>query len=436
MKIGGIAILLIILASTARLLFANTLNDNGEELTLMVISDVHLMHPDLLKQDGAAFERYVANDRKMLKESRSLLEETIGKILAQHPRYVLVAGDLTKDGETISHLMLRDQYLKRLRDAGIGVFVVPGNHDVNNPHAVEFLGDTTQRVATPSREEFAQIYADYGYGNAIARDTASLSYVVDLNEQVRLLCLDACKYYENDYDENSCVTVGRLKDATIDFIKEQATNAKESGKRMIAMMHHGVVEHWKWQEKAMGEYLVDDWKKRADMLSKQGIEIVFTGHFHAQDIAKRGSLYDIETGSLVSYPSPYRTVTLRGNMLYVTTDLVKGDSIQLPQGVSLTDYSREFARSGVGNIVSAVLPDEVPDSVKTMAGDAITDAYVAHLAGDEQMNDSDDEKISYIGKLIKKHSSWKYSYIFTHIARNLWTDGDPEDNKIEIVLKK
>lgn len=426
---------MLVLASTARLLFANTLNDSGEEITMMVISDVHLMHPDLLRQDGAAFERYVANDRKMLKESPVLLEEATQRILERHPRYLFIVGDLTKDGETISHEMLRDRYLSRFREAGIGVFVVPGNHDVDNPHAVEFLGDTTRRVATPTREEFAQIYADYGYGRAIARDTASLSYVVDLNEQVRLLCLDACKYYENDYDENICVTGGRIKDATVDFIKQQAADAKESGKRLIAMIHHGVVEHWEWQEKAMGEYLVDDWKKRADMLSKQGIEIVFTGHFHAQDIAKRGSLYDIETGSLVSYPSPIRTVTLRGNSLSVRTELLRGDSLQLPEGMTLTDYSREFARSGVGKIVSAVLPDEVPDSVKEMAGDAITDAYVAHLGGDEQFTSDDDDRISYVGKLIRKYS-WKYAYIFTHLARNLWTDGDPEDTNIEIILKK
>lgn len=406
---------------------------SGEELRMMVVSDTHVMNPQLLREEGKAFADYIAHDRKMLKESSLLMEEMTVEILRRRPQVVLITGDLTKDGETISHTFLRDNYLRRMRDAGIMVLVIPGNHDVDNPHAVEFLGDSTRRVATPKVEEFAKIYDDYGYGAAMVRDAHSLSYVSQLNDSVRIICLDACKYEENDYDNNVCVTGGRLKPETIEFIKEQARDAREHGIRLLAMIHHGVVEHWKWQSKAMGDYLVDDWKELSKMLSKLGIEIVFTGHFHSQDIAERNGLYDIETGSLVSYPSPYRMVNLIGNKLIIETEHLKGTEIT-GLGQDIGDYSEGYARSGIHTIVSEMLPSKISGDVRNEASDVVGDAYVAHLAGDETLSDDNAEQIKRVGKKVGKYS-WKFGYIFKHVARYMWTDDMPQDNNIEITLK-
>lgn len=400
----------------------------------MVISDVHLMHPDLLKNDGEAFREYVSYDRKMLKESPELMEEATEAVLREHPQYLLVAGDLTKDGETISHKLLCERYLSRIRRAGIQVFVVPGNHDVDNPHAVEFDGSITKRVDTPRAEEFAEIYKDYGYGQAIARDTASLSYVVELGEGLRLLCLDACEYEENSYDENTCVTAGRLKPATLEFIKTQAEAAAKEGSRMLAMMHHGIVEHWKWQERAMGDYLVAKWKRRAAFMKKLGVEVVFTGHFHANDIASHAGLYDIETGSLVSYPSPYRFVRFSGNLLTVSTRYLEGSYLRLPEGVSLKDYSKEYAIQGVSSIAGGMLPEDCPDTLREHACRVLGEAYVAHLGGDEQFTEVQKAEIKAIARKLKKYS-WKMAYIFSHLARYFSTDLEPCDNEITITLQ-
>lgn len=127
-------------------------------LKMAVISDVHLMAPSLLKQDGKALDDYIANDRKLLREGPGLVREAFARIVEEAPDVLLISGDLTKDGETVSHLYLRDSCLAGLRRVGIRVFVVPGNHDVNNPHAVEFDGDRSVRVPSPSAAEFAEIY--------------------------------------------------------------------------------------------------------------------------------------------------------------------------------------------------------------------------------------------------------------------------------------
>ena len=424
--INGILLFLQLLLSSAR---------QGDNITMMVISDTHVMAPELLKEDGTAFAKYISNDRKMLRESPLLMEEATKAILKEHPQVLLIVGDLTKDGETVSHLYLRDHFLSRIKAAGTRIFVIPGNHDVDNPHAVEFHGDSVRRVPTPKAAEFAEIYHDYGYGEAISRDANSLSYVVQLAPNTRLLCLDACEYELNDYAEDVCVTAGRLKDETVEWIKQQGKEAEEKGMRLLAMMHHGVVEHWTWQEKAMGEYLVDEWRKRADMLAKIGIEIVFTGHFHAQDVAKRGSLYDIETGSLVSYPSPYRIVNIKDDVLSARSFRLRGDSIGLPEGMTLGDYSKQFACDGLKGIVDNLLPEEVGADLRDDVCAEICDAYTAHLAGDEQMPAEREEAISEVGSRVKEYS-WKLSYIFKHIAKYLWTDVEPQDNDIDIRLEK
>jgi len=405
-----------------------------DDITMAVISDVHVMAPSLLKQDGAAFADYVLHDRKMLKESPALMNEATERIINEHPQYVLITGDLTKDGEEASHLYLRDQYLSRMRQAGIKVLVIPGNHDVDNPHAVEFNGDKTKRVYSPKKDGFAAIYSDYGYGQALARDTASLSYMVSLAPKTRLLCLDACEYELNDYEKNTCITAGRLKPATLRFIKEQAKEAKRQGCQMLAMIHHGVVHHWTWQERAMSEYLVKHWRKVSSLLGRLGIKAVFTGHFHSHDISERNGVYDIETGSLVSYPSPYRLVRLSGKTLTISSGHLTGTGISLPQGETLQQYGERYAHSGIQTIVGGMLPKKIPADLRTEACDVIADAYVAHLAGDERFNADCQAKIDKVSERLKKYS-WKYNFIFRHIAKYLWTDLEPRDNDITITLR-
>lgn len=105
----------------------------NSEWKMCVVSDVHLMAPELLKSDGKAFQDYLSSDRKLLGESVEIMDSITNRLLAEHPKVLLVTGDLTKDGENVSHQELVDKYLSRLRKEGISVYVIPGNHDVNTP---------------------------------------------------------------------------------------------------------------------------------------------------------------------------------------------------------------------------------------------------------------------------------------------------------------
>lgn len=401
---------------------------------LAIISDIHVMAPELVEKDGKAFEDYISNDRKMLMESTGLLSVAVSRIVESRPDAVLVAGDLTKDGELVSHRLVADSLLQPFIDCGIPVYVIPGNHDVNNPHSKIFRGDTSVRTTSVTAEEFAAMYSGYGYGKNAVRDPYSLSYVTDINDSLRLIAIDACRYEDNDFDNDVCVTGGRIKPQTMAFIREQARRAEKDGCRLVAMMHHGVVRHWVWQDRAMGDYLVENWKKCARLFGKYGINLVFTGHFHAQDITSRGrgrnEVFDVETGSTVSSPLSYRIVEIDGRRADISTCYI-GDG--LAEGDALEARAVGFAKAGIRTIVSGMVPSSIPDSLVAEAAGLVAEAYVAHIAGDEVMPEAYRQRLDSVSRSLRPYS-FKYAYILRHLAAYMYTDLCPADNRLTIML--
>ena len=102
---------------------------NWAQTKVVVLSDTHVMAPDLLVNDGTAWQNYLAADRKMVDNSKVLFDNMIEKIKTDiKPDLVFITGDLTKDGEQLSHLYVKGK-LDELKNAGIQTLVIPGNHD-------------------------------------------------------------------------------------------------------------------------------------------------------------------------------------------------------------------------------------------------------------------------------------------------------------------
>lgn len=400
---------------------------------LAVISDVHLMAPSLLQKEGKAFDNYIANDRKMLVESSELLDSVSKHLIAYQPQIIFITGDLTKDGERISHLLLVDRYLKPLKAQGIRIYVVPGNHDVNNPHAKVYNGDNAQRTTTVSAKDFTHIYNDYGYGEALATDPNSLSYVVQLDDKTRLIAVDACRYEDNNFDKDICVTAGRIKPQTMDIIQAEAQKAHKLGMNVIMMMHHGIVSHFKWQDKIMKEYLVNNWKKDAKRLAQMGIKVCFTGHFHAQDISNKYGLTDIETGSTVSYPHPYRLIDVDTDKqtLQIRTEKVESLTSMKDNKETLQQKSERFATSALSGVMETMVPKKVPDEVKKECAQVLGKAYAMHLAGDEHPSADFKSRLKAAVKRLKPYS-WKWAFIMNKIGKHLSTDTGVADNNTSI----
>ena len=152
------------------------------------------------------------------------------------------------------------------------------------------------------------------------------------------------------------------------------------------VLHHAVVPHFEDMEAWLDRYLLDGHAAAARLFARGGARLVFSGHGHAQDIVRGGTaagpVWDVETGSLVSWPNPWRIVELGPDAA------VRITSRRVTRTASLGDGFAAYARKRLDDgLLEAAL-----DSLSRMGvhGDAAlaiarqaAAAGAAYYAGDE-----------------------------------------------------
>jgi hypothetical protein len=403
----------------------------GKPLKIAVVSDIHYMDPSLLDSNaasGTAFQNYLNKDPKLLQYSAQVFKKVMIQLSLSRPDVLLVPGDITKDGEKIDHEKMAG-FFAQLRDQGIAVYVMPGNHDINNAKAKRYAGNHEYPVAMTSRADFASIYSDFGYRSAIARDSASLSYVVQIRPGLRLISIDASKY--DEYGPDGDVAEGRIRPATLTWILAQMADSKRGNNRVFAMMHHNLIEHYTGQSQLDPGYVVDNWQTIADTLIQAGLRVIFTGHYHAQDISaythNGNTVFDIETGSLVTPPIPYRLVTVDDNRLDITSARITSIDADLPDRESYAAYSNQFLSGHLDSYFYTYLTSlyGAPSSLATFAAPLFRNGIMAHFAGDENLPADQQALILQLAGLSPQLAG---------IVTTLWTDTGIADNNTTFVF--
>ncbi len=422
--------LVVIISAVSSLLFITSCNQGGlyPSAEICVVSDPHLFDP-ALGTSGSAFEDYLSGSRKLIAESEEILKSLIQVILSEDVEIVLVTGDLTKDGERASHNMLAG-YLGLLESAGKYVFVVPGNHDINNLNSVKYLDADKISVPSISANEFAEIYYDYGYGEALSRDTDSLSYIVEPREGLWIMAMDSCQY------DDVPSTGGGFSESTLQWILSKLEEARTKNITVFGMMHHGLVNHFSAQSLFFAEYIIDDWKNVSDAFADMGMKIVFTGHFHAQDIVKAvsdnlGFIFDIETGSMVTYPCPLRIVQLKPHG-HLTISSRKVTEIDYDTGgKSFQEYAKDFLENGLENTMAESLVDQflISQSDAQQYAPYMASGLVAHYEGDETPSPETRNIIEQLKEDLDLRKQ-----MLGYGLDSIWSDLPPRDNDIIIDL--
>lgn len=369
-------------------------------LRIAVMSDLHYLSPDMIA-DTEDFEHAFNSDRKLLKESSSVLHEMLERVRADKPDILLVSGDLTKDGEQECHAALAKQLQQLQQDVpGLKIYVINGNHDIRNYNAKNF--NTADGKAVPATrtepEDFKRIY-DFVYSDptvlatftpAEGNKAGGLSYVARPVEGLTVIAMDTCRYSSdntsNGDDEHE--TSGAISADLEKWVIEQTAAAKARGDLVIGLEHHGLVPHFDVQPTILPMYLVNGYERIAQEYADAGMSVVFTGHMHAVDIAamttKAGNtFYDIETGSALTYPCPVRFVDLRRSTVGGETNTYMSVSTKTHIGPihytdpatgvayvidDLTEYARKFG------FTTAML--------KTVAGDFVKSFFGKYLPND------------------------------------------------------
>jgi 3',5'-cyclic AMP phosphodiesterase CpdA len=160
---------------------ASPVRESGAEIPqalIYVTNDVHYL-AESLHDRGPRFQR-VINERggKNIDAQEGILGGFRFSAEWEKPDGILFNGDLTYNGERESHLALA-RYLDELERSGTRVYVIPGNHDINNPLARSFFRDHARVTESVSPREFEKIYRNFGYDEAVSRDRKTLSYVAE-----------------------------------------------------------------------------------------------------------------------------------------------------------------------------------------------------------------------------------------------------------------
>ena len=116
---------------------------NASGNVIYVVTDPHVMDPSLLVNKGSAFNAWQSEGTEMLEQSVEAFEAVVDSAIIHKASVLLICGDLTKDGEKVSHQRVA-QILDKALQAGVKPYVIPGNNDIMDPWARYFDGASTR----------------------------------------------------------------------------------------------------------------------------------------------------------------------------------------------------------------------------------------------------------------------------------------------------
>jgi 3',5'-cyclic AMP phosphodiesterase CpdA len=276
-----------------------------------IVSDLHIALPHTIWDHPSRFH--------LVEISIPALEKVFAHLTQLNLDFLLIPGDLTQHGEADNHQWLQN----RLQSLPFPVYVIPGNHDVPS------LAATKQSIAWA---DFPEFYRPFGYENI-----HNLYYSCELQPGLHLIALNS-----NQFDEQGN-QIGMLDSQQLIWLEETLETLQDQ--YILVMIHHNVIEHLPGQlNHELGKrYMLANAPILRKILQKFAIKFIFTGHLHVQDVVENEGIYEITTGSLVSYPHPYRLLNLqldqdKKGILTIESHLVHS----LPGWDNLTHISKEW----------------------------------------------------------------------------------------------
>ncbi len=318
-----------------------------ENLKFYLITDTHYFK-NALGARGKEYDEFMRFEQKCFAETEAINRSVFDYLKkAEEADIVLIAGDLSFNGEKESHLEFIN-LLNELKESGKKIYVVTADHDFKKPNDSCFAFDESGRLTPEStkREELYDLYYEFGFSDAVAVDRQHLSYVSQLCDGVRLLALnnDGADDGQRKFDE-----------AQIKWIKEQTKKARADGQIMFAMNHYPLLPGQPILS-IVPSAVQKDSDTVTTMLADEGVHLVFTGHMHNnsinEKITDKGSrFYDVCTGSIIADPAIIRHVTITKDNKAIIKSIETPDFEWDTDGKDCKQYLSDLFDSMILNIL-------------------------------------------------------------------------------------
>lgn len=366
-----------------------------EPIEFIIANDIHYISPSLLG-DGEFFRNPVSRaDGKVVHYITDITDAFIAEVIEKKPQALILAGDLTLNGALVSHRELANK-LTVVKDAGIDVLIIPGNHDFDKT-AVDYSGEELKEAESSSPSDFYEIYSPL-LPETLSREEGTFSYIYEASEDLWILMLDTNTYAE-------CYVM----ESTFKWAEEQLKLAEELGVDVIAVSHQNIYEH---SDLLSFGYQLYNASNLLSLYEKYGVVCNFSGHIHIQSIID-DELPEIATSSLAVTGLHYGKISYNRKQINYSAERLKVDK----ESEGYSDFSKyatyyfekialDQARSALAD--SGLSEDEIELMAKTYA--EINSAYFegreinpkAYAEGIELWRTKSDSFISrYIDSMIE-----------------------------------
>ena len=302
-----------------------------QNLNFYLVTDTHFFDPSF-RRSGAAYEKRSISDQKCVAETPAIIDAGFKQIADdKETNIILIPGDLVYRGEYQSHVGLRNR-LYKLKEQGKKIYLITARHDYDDNDSFEFDGDKMLPVKAMPRDELRDFYKDFGFEGAISEHKESMSYVAQLANGIRLLALNC---------DGDCKDFKGLWDNQMKWALEQIEDAHRTGNYIFAMTHYPLLPFSPIMNLISDSHLTD-WEKRANQFADAGLDLIFTGHMHAQAVTEYvtengNKITDVQTGCFVGCPCAYRKVTIKDSTADIKSYTIN-DFDYNKQGKSASEY--------------------------------------------------------------------------------------------------
>ncbi len=279
------------------------------EYTIAFIADLH-HYSEKLGNTGRAYELREGSDQKCLKETGAIIDKAFAQFLLDSTDAVCVAGDITNDGEKVSHEEVFEKFSRFAEKKKI--YVITSTHDWcsdNNPR--RFEGESIfNDVETVSPEQLREMYSVFGNDDCIS------AYRTRLGLESR--CYQVCEGLRLLAVHDDCDGTGGKSgycEEHLEWMLEQLKDARESGNKCIAMEHH-LLLHPFCRLINSGQSIAENFEV-ASRLADAGLHLMFVGHSHMQRTTEhisqnKNKITQINLGALTGHPAPVTYLTFDG----------------------------------------------------------------------------------------------------------------------------
>lgn len=268
---------------------------------IVVISDLHYLSDSLYNGSPYFDELIKKADAKITPYSKELLDSLITDIDNEKADAVVLLGDMSFNGERISHEEISEGFKK----LDVPILAIPGNHDLYNLYAREYNEDGFVSTDSIGISVFEDIYSS----PYTVKDDDSLSFIYRIND-INLLLLDV----------NASKVSNEVSESTLNWIKDSI----DKDDRTISFSHQNLLVHGLYSE----DYLIHNCDDVLSLYGELNIKANFTDHIHLQNIVEENDFIEVATSSVSVSPLQYGVIDVYADRLEYHTEQIKNEELQ------------------------------------------------------------------------------------------------------------